>query len=351
MKGFFILVFCVVAISGFNVENEWKKFKATYKKTYKDNTPEGRLRKSNFEETLKLIKAHNDKYETEKKKKNPSVTYKLEIGPFADLSDQEFRRKSTSSKSMKDDQTVCKFKPNKKPKFRAGPIIGKHNPLSGNPPQEVDWSKKLVLSPIQNQGDCGCCWAYASIGAVEAHLTKKTGKFEKLSEQELVECLKTENTDGCDGGMHYEAFDYMIDDGITPAVHYPKTPQEGKCNSGKMKNKKHIQGYRFLDLKKSDEEELKKVIAFIGPVATSMSTPRSIKNYGKNSGVYNDPDCNKYESDHYVLIVGYGVDNGIPYWLIKNSWSAEWGINGYMKLARNQKNLCHIASEAFYPIV
>jgi len=49
--------------------------------------------------------------------------------------------------------------------------------------------------------------------------------------------------------------------------------------------------------------------------------------------------------------VGYGSENKQDYWLIKNSWGSGWGINGYMKLARNRQNMCGVASFAVYPVV
>lgn len=43
--------------------------------------------------------------------------------------------------------------------------------------------------------------------------------------------------------------------------------------------------------------------------------------------------------NHAVVAVGYGVENGVPYWLIKNSWGADWGLNGYFKMEMG-KNMC-----------
>ena len=68
-------------------------------------------------------------------------------------------------------------------------------------------------------------------------------------------------------------------------------------------------------------------------------------------GILNDTDCEGRDINHAVLIVGYGEESGVPYWLIKNSWDTNWGDKGYIKMIRNKDNVCSITDAASYPLV
>lgn len=109
----------------------------------------------------------------------------------------------------------------------------------------------------------------------------------------------------------------------------------------------------FVEIPSGDEQALKVAVAKYGPVAAAIDAgQQSFQYYSK--GIYYDEKChNKLEDlNHAVLVVGYGVEpDGQKYWLVKNSYSSKWGIDGYVKIAREKNNHCGIATQALYPLV
>ena len=95
---------------------------------------------------------------------------------------------------------------------------------------------------------------------------------------------------------------------------------------------------------------MKNAVGNIGPVSIAFQVKGDFKLY--TSGVYSNPDCSSSPQDvnHAVLATGYGVENGVAYWYVKNSWSEYWGDEGYFKIERGN-NMCGVATCASYPLL
>uniref|UniRef100_A0A8I6AHZ2 Cathepsin S n=1 Tax=Rattus norvegicus TaxID=10116 RepID=A0A8I6AHZ2_RAT len=215
-------------------------------------------------------------------------------------------------------------------------------------PFSVKRFARVQLSLTRFSGSCGSCWAFSAVGALEGQLKLKTGKLVSLSAQNLVDCSTEEKygNKGCGGGFMTEAFQYIIDNGgIDSEASYPYKAMDEKCHYD-PKNRAATCS-RYIELPFGDEEALKEAVATKGPVSVGIDASHS-SFFLYQSGVYDDPSCTE-NVNHGVLVVGYGTLDGKDYWLVKNSWGLHFGDQGYIRMARNNKNHCGIASYCSYP--
>ncbi|XP_028277137.1 cathepsin L1-like [Parambassis ranga] len=214
-------------------------------------------------------------------------------------------------------------------------------------PQSVDWRTKGLVSPVRNQGLCGSCWAFSSLGALEGQMKKRTGVLVSLSPQNLVDCSTYDGNHGCRGGYISKSYSYIIrNGGVDSESFYPYEHQNMKCRYSVKGRAGYCSDFHILP--PGDEQTLQATVASVGPVAVAVNAMlQSFHMY--RGGLYNVPGCNPRLVNHAVLVVGYGTDAGQDYWLVKNSWGTVWGEAGFIRIARNKNNLCGIASFAVYP--
>jgi len=320
-----VLLLCLVgAAVAFKAEYDehWLLFKSKFNKTYQHD--EEHVRRQNFERNVETIQSHNLKHDM------GMHTYRLGLNHLADLSVNEYRKMNGARVGNNTRNGTGVFK-------------GNHIHL----PTSVDWRTKGYVTPVKDQGQCGSCWAFSTTGSLEgAHFASK-GKLVSLSEQNLVDCVKNGNM-GCGGGWMDTAFQYILsNNGIDTEVSYPYTAMDGQCrfNTNTVGSKMQ----KYTDVPKT-EADLQQAVATTGPVSVAIdANHQSFMLY--REGIFNEPTCQQNAPDHAVLVVGYGSENNQDFWIVKNSWAATWGEKGYIRMARNNNNMCGIANYATYPTV
>lgn len=217
----------------------------------------------------------------------------------------------------------------------------------GDLPTAVDWRANGFVTPVKDQGQCGSCWAFSSTGAMEGAHACATGKLVSLSEEDLVDCVST--CYGCGGGWMTTAMQWVVDHGgIDTEESYPYNPD----NAGSCQFNKSNVGATFskvVALPTADCDALLHAVATVGPISVAVDA-NDIMNY--QTGIFTDPGCDKQALDHGVLVVGYGqTTDGHKFWIVKNSWNANWGQDGYIYWDRDADDVCGICQVASYPVV
>ncbi|XP_017556717.1 procathepsin L [Pygocentrus nattereri] len=213
----------------------------------------------------------------------------------------------------------------------------------------VDYRLTGHVTEVKDQGYCGSCWAFSTTGAIEGQMFKHTGQLVSLSEQHLVDCSRSYGTYGCSGAWMANAYDYVVSKGLQATNTYPYTAVDTQpCLYNPNQVIAHISDYRFIP--NGNEQALADALTVVGPITVAVDADHSSFMF-YSSGIYEEPNCNPNNLSHAMLLVGFGSEGGQDYWLIKNSWGTSWGEGGYMRMIRNGKNTCGIASYALYPIV
>ena len=264
----------------------FKVYHFLYNKEYDLNSEEAISRYKIFKNNLKLIKETNEK----------NLSYKLGIGPFTDISDDEFNSKHLNIPSIElpNSPNFIEFNP----KF-----------LKTYTPGALNINYMSHFRETLDQGNCFNNWAFIAVDAVEGNYSLNKGKKIQLSYQELIDCDNSPFHDGCANGYTSNGLLYIMMKGVSNEIDYPliadnKLKQTCKLNDNIIKD--HL--IDAIDFCFDCNRDKFLALLQKGPLASRMMTTGEniMKNY--KSGIIK-MDCSKRLKLIYnIVIIGIGND-------------------------------------------
>ncbi|MCP4686394.1 MAG: PKD domain-containing protein [bacterium] len=213
-------------------------------------------------------------------------------------------------------------------------------------PSRFDWRDEVDLTPVKNQGGCGSCWAFATVGVLEQVVKIKDGLTKDFSEQWLVSC--NQNGWNCvDGGFAaHDYHDWKSDAcGIGPVYEseFPYMETDWPCSCPYT----YLPEFRIESWAYSGStvQQIKQAIMDYGPVYVSVRATDPMQGY--TGGIFNNNEAGP--TNHAVVLVGWDDDQGLDgVWFMRNSWGTWWGEDdGYCRI---EYGCCAIGSNANYVV-
>ncbi|KAL4440900.1 hypothetical protein ABPG74_009313 [Tetrahymena malaccensis] len=314
--GKLIFLLCIVSVFGkklnsqkslirnkSQLQHDFQKFKKTYSKSYESNEHES-YRFNVFIENIKQADRLN--------KENPSAEYG--ITQFSDYTKEEFLSIYANAQLPNQADIFDSYVQNTSGTEETQVNLPQKWDIRANGPGK--------LQQVKNQGSCGSCWAFSITSTVENLYSFKKNQIINLSEQQQVDCTQ-KNRDGCNGGWFTTGYDYVKNTGLAISSRYPYIGMYGVCRDQQVGQLYKINGYKNLP---NDPNSIKQALVTNG----AISIPVDASNWMYyRSGIFSDRFSN--QMNKAATIIGYDSN----YWLIRNTWGADWGEMGHIRVAND----------------
>lgn len=267
-------------------------------------------RSANFYANLGRVLAHNEEYKAGKH------SWYMDMNKFGDWTHEEFKTLLRRQKHTR---------PSKHMLTMSNTTRTTANPAS------IDWRTQGKVTQVKDQGGCGSCWAFSAIESVESRYAIASGSLQTLSPQAFVNCVQNPDscggTGGCEGATMELAFELSTSVGVPTEANLPYRGQDASCSSYTTA----VQSSGYTKIPENDANALESALAE-GPVSVTVAANPWML-YG--GGVFTGCTSGMFASsgadlDHGVQAIGYTSE----YWIVRNSWGASWGEEGYIMVSR-----------------
>ena len=215
--------------------------------------------------------------------------------------------------------------------------------------KSFSWISNGVLRASHDQAQCGSCWAFSGSTVFSAAYALKYGVIQSPAEQAIVDCDHNNGNSGCQGGN--TPFDFLINPGAPCLASLPYTGSDGRCPNlpGVLK----ASSWGYID-GQTDENtiptvaQIKTALCKYGPLWVTMdASSNSFAAYsgGVYVGAASPYGLGGINTDHAVTLFGWDdTANSVGAWMVQNSWSTQWGVQGCWLQQYNTSNFGYMAA-------
>jgi len=312
MKTFIAAAFAAAACAISENDFKFMQYLTKHNKSY-GTVEEYRFRQELFQEMDAFIEAHNA----------TESSYELGHNEMSDWSEAEYSRLLGRLPDVEEYEHDFEAEEN----------------ASYSP---IDWRSKGAVTGVKDQKQCGSCWAFSAVGAMEGAHKIKSGKLLSFSEQELVDCS---NAGDCGGGWQKTALQWYEKKYADGESAYPYTARNGTCKYSSVKDT----GVKSISVSSVKSKDVNSFKAALAKTPVSISVDANSKGWQSYKSGILSSNCGT-RTDHAVLMVGWGKSGSQEYWIVKNSWGTSWGEKGYVRiLIQDGIGVCACQQDGTFP--